>query len=282
VEIGGAIFALIGGTGILWIAIVVLILFGVKQVPELLAGVKRGGREFLQAATDVHQELRPKETGLVAEALTHDNQSAEFLPGTPEENEVVKAEDLKSKLIVWVAQGFGIGRIPFAPGTWGSVLGVAWSVLLLVAFPPMVSVLFIILSVPLSVWFCGRAEKILGQKDPGSVVLDEIVALPLVYAGLWAYLVWLSAAWEVMPWRKALLTDAIVPPLAGLPNAWPVLLAGFLFFRLFDIWKPWPVRPLQNLRGGWGVVVDDLAAALLANVCLLAGNVAVLKLRQHF
>ncbi len=186
------------------------------------------------------------------------------------------------KFIVWVAQGFGIGRIPFAPGTWGSMLGVVWSVLLVVMFPPSAVLLLMVLSVPVAVWVCGRAEQILGQKDPGSIVLDEIVALPVVYAGIWALAVWISASLEFMPWRNVRFAGTEIPETTGIPNTWPVLFAGFLLFRLFDIWKPWPVRSLQNLPGGWGVVVDDLAAALLANVSLILGTVALLKLRQHF
>ena len=279
-EIDGAIFALIGGKEIMWIATVVLVLFGARKGPELTYGVRMGWRDFRfswdQLLEEMKASFQSRESDYVAEALTPDNQSAEFLQpkkADEEDNEV------KSKLIVWVAQGFGIGRIPFAPGTWGSVLGVVWSVLLVVVFPPAIVALLMLLSSLVAVWFCGRAEQILGQKDPGSIVLDEIIALPFTYAGIWALILQTSAFWEMLPWRKVLLTRAETPRLADIPNAWPVLLAGFLLFRLFDIWKPWPVRLLQNLPGGWGVVVDDLAAALLANVSLILGTVAVLKSR---
>ncbi len=168
---------------------------------------------------------------------------------------------MKSKLIVWVAQGFGIGRIPFAPGTWGSVLGIGWALLLL--WPRSLSLFFFATAIAagLAVWCCGQAEQILGQHDPGSVVLDEIVALPLTIGGhvLWAW-----------------FRTGTVPTASGLLQAWPVLVIGFGLFRLFDIWKPWPVGALQRLPGGWGVVADDLAAGvlsggLLALACQIIG-----------
>src|SRR2546427_7185910 len=87
-----------------------------------------------------------------------------------------------SLFILWIAQGFGIGRIPFAPGTFGSLLGLVWFAVLLLpgnlwfGLGGMLAALF------LSIWLCGAAEKILGRTDPGSVVLDEIVAVPLCFA----------------------------------------------------------------------------------------------------
>lgn len=168
---------------------------------------------------------------------------------------------MKSKLIVWVAQGFGIGRIPFAPGTWGSVLGIVWALLLL--WPRSLSSFFVgtVIAAGFAVWCCGRAERILGQHDPGSVVLDEIVALPLTLGGavLWAW-----------------IQTGTVPSASALLHAWPVWGVGFGLFRLFDIWKPWPVGALQRLPGGWGVVADDLAAGvlsggLLALACQVTG-----------
>lgn len=254
-------FALFGWTDFAAIAVVVVVLFGLRRLPELWSGVRQGGREFGQAAADVQRGLRPKESGLVAEALTPDNLTAEFL--LPKEED----EGVRSKLIVWVAQGFGVGRIPFAPGTWGSLLGVFWSLFLLVYCSPIFFVLLMALSVALAVWICGEAEKILGAKDPSSVVLDEIVAMPLVYAGIW---LWqrpsgIGHGWSF--WTSAELVD--LREMAR--GMWPIFLGGFVLFRLFDIWKPGPIRHLQRLRGGWGVVVDDLAAAVVAGVVLFFG-----------
>src|SRR6266850_1448021 len=75
--------------------------------------------------------------------------------------------------MLWIAQGFGVGRIPLAPGTFGSLVGVLWFGLLLATGSLWILALSTLLGIALSVWLCGRAEKILGQRDPGSIVLDE-------------------------------------------------------------------------------------------------------------
>ncbi len=85
---------------------------------------------------------------------------------------------------LWVAQGFGVGRIPVAPGTFGSVAGVLWFGLLLLTGSMWLFIAGTIAAIALSVWLCGAAEKILGQTDPGSVVLDEIAAMPVCFLGL--------------------------------------------------------------------------------------------------
>lgn len=89
-----------------------------------------------------------------------------------------------------------------------------------------------------AVGICGEAELRLGKVDPGEVILDEYVAMPLCFLG----------------WSELTLTWP----------AWAVLLAGFALFRFFDILKPLGIARLQNLPSGWGVVLDDLAAALVA------------------
>src|ERR1051326_3516181 len=89
-------------------------------------------------------------------------------------------------LVLCLAQGFFIGRIPRAPGTFGSVLGLGWLALLLTASNWWALATGTLLGIALSVWCCGKAEKILGQTDPGSVVLDEVVAMPV------CFLAWLS------------------------------------------------------------------------------------------
>lgn len=141
----------------------------------------------------------------------------------------------------------GIGRIPFAPGTWGSVLGVGWFLLLLSAGNWWVFAAGTIAAVLASVYVCGRAEAILQRRDPPSVVLDEIAAVPGCFAT--ALLAWGTTDGRAM-------------------TMW--LIAGFVLFRLFDIWKPWPVRQAQRLPGGWGVVLDDVLAAVYVNLVLLA------------
>ena len=84
---------------------------------------------------------------------------------------------------LWIAQGFGVGRIPRAPGTFGSLVGVLWFGLLLMPGSMGIFIGGTIAAIALSVWLCGAGEQLLGQKDPGSVVLDEIAALPVCFLG---------------------------------------------------------------------------------------------------
>lgn len=160
-----------------------------------------------------------------------------------------------AKLVLWLAQGFGAGRIPVAPGTFGSVLGLIWFLVLLL--PGSVWILAVggIAGAAVSIWICGEAERLLGRRDPGSVVLDEIVAVPLCF-GVWVGLFHFRNGG--LPSPEYFLT----------PATWPLTLAVFLTFRIFDVWKPWLIRKSQNLSGGWGVTVDDILAALLVNLPL--------------
>ena len=159
-------------------------------------------------------------------------------------------------LILWVAQGFGVGRSPFAPGTLGSGIGLIWFAGLLATGNLVAFGLVVGVSLGLSIWLCGAAEDILKQRDPGSIVLDEIVAMPVCFVG------WLIGV---------LYREGVWPPPERLLNAttWPLVLVVFGLFRLFDVLKPWPVRQSQRLPGGWGVTVDDLLAAVYVNLCVL-------------
>jgi phosphatidylglycerophosphatase A len=155
-------------------------------------------------------------------------------------------------LILWIAQGFYIGRIPVAPGSFGSVLGCAWVGFLLWPNNVWVYVAGTVLGLACSVWVCGRAEIILGQTDPGSVVLDEIAAMPVCFAG------WITIR---------ALQEGQLPSLHSLmTGSWVWWMVGiFLAFRFFDIAKPWPVRQSQSWPGGWGVTIDDFLAAIYVN-----------------
>ena len=156
-----------------------------------------------------------------------------------------------NSVILWVAQGFGAGRIPFAPGTFGSLVGLLWFFVLLRTGNFWLYLLGTFLGLAISVWLCGKAERILSQTDPGSIVLDEITAMPLCFV-----------ATVGVPWfqRHEL----------PVPN-WPLVAAIFILFRIMDIAKPWPIRRTQKLPGGWGVTVDDALAALyVAALSLLA------------
>jgi phosphatidylglycerophosphatase A len=169
-----------------------------------------------------------------------------------------------NNLILWVAQGFGAGRSPITPGTVGSGIGVLWFLGLLAAGRLGIYFAAMGVSVALSVWCCGTAEKLLQQTDPGSVVLDEIVAVPLCFA---SWLIWVQVREGALPPPERLLHS----------DTWPLALAVFVLFRVFDVLKPWPVRQSQALPGGWGVTVDDLLAAVYVNLCVLG----LLTVRQY-
>jgi phosphatidylglycerophosphatase A len=157
------------------------------------------------------------------------------------------------RLVLCLAQGFYIGRIPVMPGTFGSLLGLVWLAVLLT---PRHLGLFVTgcgVAALASVWVCGRAERILQKTDPGSVVLDEIVAIPICFAGWIGLHTWNHHA---PPGPEWLMAD----------GAWLWTIGLFGAFRFFDIAKPWPVRQSQHLPGGWGVTVDDLLAAVYVNV----------------
>jgi phosphatidylglycerophosphatase A len=159
-------------------------------------------------------------------------------------------------MILWIAQGFGIGRIPVAPGTFGSLAGIAWALLLLLPGNLPVFALGTLAGLLLSVYGCGRAEQILGETDPGSVVLDEIAALPV------CFLAWIA----VSAHELGRFPDA--HDLVSGPNRWWIL-GVFVAFRVFDVAKPWPVHGSQKLPGGWGVTTDDFLAAIYVNLTAL-------------
>ena len=164
----------------------------------------------------------------------------------------VKSAD---RCLLFFAQGLGSGRLPFAPGTGGSIVGIGWT-WLLISSGSLGWFLFGTIALLIgAIWICGQAEKILGAHDPGSVVLDEIAALPVCFLPL-----------VVM---EVLLRGGLDPVgHFGLRNVLLGLAAGFALFRLFDIWKPGPIRVAQRLPGGLGVVIDDFFAALAVALVL--------------
>jgi phosphatidylglycerophosphatase A len=174
---------------------------------------------------------------------------------------------VKFNLLLWLAQGFGIGCIPFAPGTFGSLVGLVWFALLVNGGNLWFFLGGTAVGLGVSVWLCGRGEKILGQKDPGSVVMDEIVALPVCF----------------LAWLGILRCQGVAWPDANYflgPSTWPLTLGVFIAFRFFDVIKPWPVRQSQGLPGGWGITIDDLLAAVYVSLMALLvfwGKTAVAK-----
>lgn len=152
---------------------------------------------------------------------------------------------LPRRLVTACATLGPLGRRLPAPGTWGSLAGLACFAI----FLPRASAGLILavgaIAGYLAVGICGEAERILGKSDPGEVILDEFVVMPLCLLG-----------WSA---------------LAGSPPFWVAAVAAFALFRLFDIVKPLGISRLQDLPGGWGVVADDVAAALAACATLHLG-----------
>ena len=149
---------------------------------------------------------------------------------------------LPSGLIVAIATLGPLGmRLP-APGTWGSLAGLVYFSACFTHLGPLSYLLLCALGLYLAVAFCGEAESRMRRRDPGEVILDEVVAMPLCF----------------LDWHA--LTPVMQP--------WVALLTGFALFRFFDILKPLGIKRLQSLPDGWGVVVDDVAAALAACGCL--------------
>lgn len=167
-------------------------------------------------------------------------------PFPPDEGRGTLQSEMRRRdaCLLWIAEGFGSGRLRPGPGTWGSVVGtlLAWGI---VQLPAAAAVSLTLALTVVAVPVCAAGERLLGRKDPGSVVFDEIVAMPWVF--LPVTFLWAGSA----------------PP-RSVVGAWPLWIAGFILFRVFDIAKPWPIRPLQRFHGGFGVVVDDIAAGLIA------------------
>lgn len=148
----------------------------------------------------------------------------------------------------WVIASATLGplgrRLP-APGTWGSLAGLLYFVVFFYRANIGGILVGTAIAAYLAVGLCGEAEVRMRKKDPGEIVLDEVIAIPLCFLG----------------WRSLL----------GAAPSWVLLLAGFALFRLFDIVKPFGIKRIQSLPGGWGVVADDLAAALAACATLHVG-----------
>ena len=170
---------------------------------------------------------------------------------------------------------FGVGYIPGARGTYGSAVGVviylifAWletpasmqamqgsgrgfslglaSVLFFV-FHYSLNLIFLVIFCLVGIWASGHTNSIFGNEDPSEAVVDEVMG--------------------------QLITFCFIP--FGL--SWPFILAGFLLFRLFDIWKPYPIRDLEILPGGLGICADDIVAGVYAGICLAVGYAITLAI----
>jgi phosphatidylglycerophosphatase A len=144
---------------------------------------------------------------------------------------------------IWIATSGGAGYFPIAPGTAGSAVGVgivaAIGVLPLARIWQHVAIAVLALGLgAIGVWAASEAEKHFGKTDPGQVVIDEVVGQMITL------LFWPGATWK-----------------------W--LLAGFVLFRFFDVLKPFPARRLEHAPGGWGIMLDDVAAGIYGALALL-------------
>jgi len=154
-------------------------------------------------------------------------------------------------VIVQLATLGPLGRLK-APGTWGSAAGVLWWALVVRLAHNKGwyhELIFDALVVLMGILLCGVAAAIIGKKDPQEVNMDEFVAMPLVFL----MNPMLDRASDCATQRGLLL-----------------ILLGFLFFRLFDITKPFGIKALEKLPGGFGIVLDDVMAAIYANLALQA------------
>jgi phosphatidylglycerophosphatase A len=151
---------------------------------------------------------------------------------------------------VAVATGGGAGLLPFAPGTFGSAVGVAVFYGLLTVMQPrpqwLQSAVIVtgFLLAAVGIWAGTRAEKIFSRKDAQEIVIDEVCGQVITYTLIAPYLI------------------------ASATNPTIILAIGFALFRLFDIYKPYPTHRLQFLEGGLGVMADDILAGVYAAVVL--------------
>jgi len=144
--------------------------------------------------------------------------------------------NFKQKLVMFLATGCFIGNISFAPGTFGTILGLPLCFFISkIGFSA--AVLLTLIFILCAIWIAQEAEKILKSKDPGCIVIDEIAGMILTLTGL--------------PFNIISVT------------------AGFFLFRILDIWKPYPIRLIERkFSGGVGVVMDDVAAGIFSNLVL--------------
>jgi len=169
----------------------------------------------------------------------------------------------KPRFALFAATACGLGYLPIAPGTWGSLAGVLIYFLtqryfpldvvpklrppsfgLQAGWPVMTGIPIAILIAVVGVWVSSRVTSFAGKRDPQFVVVDEVSGQHLTY-------------------------------LLGLvPLNWKYLLLGFILFRLFDIWKPFPARQAESLPGGWGIMADDWVAGIYAAIGLWVARAA--------
>lgn len=144
--------------------------------------------------------------------------------------------NLKQKSVMFLATGCFIGNISFAPGTFGSILGLPLC-FFLSKINLLIAVFLTVIFIFFAIWIAQEAEKIVNSEDPGCIVIDEIAGILVTFTGL---------------------------PFTVISVAF-----GLLIFRALDIWKPYPISWIERkLSGGSGIVMDDVAAGICSNILL--------------
>jgi len=149
-------------------------------------------------------------------------------------SEAFRQTRLEGKLALILATWFGSGLFPVASGTFGTLTAIP--LILLGSLGTRWSMALLIAITAVALWASHRTQELLGRRDPSEVVIDEA-------AGFFV-------------------------TLFLLPLSWPSIGLGFLLFRFFDVVKPWPIRQVEKLNGGWGIVMDDLIAGVFAHLVL--------------
>ena len=149
------------------------------------------------------------------------------------------------RLVYWMAVGFGTGLVPKAPGTIGTLIGLPFY-LIMMNWPWWQYLVGVSAAFIVGIWICGEVSRNTGVTDAPFIVWDEIVGF--------------------------LITLFLVPP------GWIWLVLGFLLFRLFDIWKPWPIRNIdRGVHGGLGIMLDDVVAGIFAMLLMQGIYFVILK-----
>jgi len=152
----------------------------------------------------------------------------------------------KHKIPWIIATWFGSGLLPKAPGTWGSLAAIPFAYLFSIYTCPYAQLFGITALFFIGICVSDKIEESAQIKDPGFIVVDEVV-------GQWMALLPLPFLYTIIDNNSFYLYSV------------PIAVAGFLVFRLFDIWKPWPVNYAdKNIPGGYGIMFDDVIAGMYA------------------